>query len=172
MLIIRFAEPRDAEAVESARSRSWRAAYDGLLPPSVIDDLTGSGEVERRRGWHAANPLGRMLLAEIDGAPAGMAAYGPERRAPIGPVPGRARLEVYGLYVAPEHWSAGVGRALLERVMDEGRAAGHDRLVLWVLETNERARRFYARAGLEPTGRTDADLRGHIITEVRYERDL
>ncbi|MFD0686519.1 GNAT family N-acetyltransferase [Actinomadura fibrosa] len=172
MLTIRFAGPDDAEAVESARGRSWRAAYAGLLPDAVIERLTGPAEVERRRGWLAANPAGRMLLAEVDGAPAGMAAYGPERRVPDGPVPGRSRVEVYSLYVAPEHWSDGVGRALLERVADEARAAGHDRLVLWVLETNARARRFYGRAGLTSTGRTDAELAGHVISEVRYERDL
>ncbi|WP_242901590.1 GNAT family N-acetyltransferase [Actinomadura terrae] len=170
MLEIRFASAQDAEAVEAARAASWRAGYAGLLPQAVIDDLTGPDEVERRRRWPEANPHGRMLLAEIDGVPAGMAAYGPERQ-PRGPVD-PSLVEVYSLYVAPEFWSAGVGRALLERVVEESRAAGYGRLVLWVLDTNTRARRFYARAGLAETARERAELRGHVVTHLRCERDL
>ncbi|MBT2209375.1 GNAT family N-acetyltransferase [Actinomadura sp. NEAU-AAG7] len=170
MLTIRFAGAEDAEAIEAARAASWRAGYAGLLPRAVIDDLTGPDEVERRRRWPEANPHGRMLLAEVDGVPAGMAAFGPERRPRD--TSASSRVELYSLYVAPEFWSDGVGRALLERVVDESRASGYDRLVLWVLDTNTRARRFYARAGLTETAREETELRGHVVTHLRCERDL
>jgi hypothetical protein len=44
---------------------------------------------------------------------------------------------------------------------------------LWVLDANERARRFYERTGWAPDGAdlTD-DSRGFTIREVRYRRDL
>ncbi|MFC6881040.1 MULTISPECIES: GNAT family N-acetyltransferase [Actinomadura] len=172
MMIIRSAGPEDAEAVEDARGRSWRAAYEGLLPRTMIEELTGPAAVERRRQWAAANPRGRTLLAEVSGAPAGMAAYGPERHPPEGPLIGRSRVELYSIYVAPDHWAAGVGRALMDRVVEECRKAGHDRLVLWVLTTNARARRFYDRAGFTEEGHRDYDMAGHIIPETRYERPL
>jgi ribosomal protein S18 acetylase RimI-like enzyme len=75
------------------------------------------------------------------------------------------------LYVVPEHWSTGAGRRLLDRVLETLIAAGEHRLVLWVLESNVRARRFYERAGFTATRRR-ADERFGGVTVVSYERDL
>ena len=44
---------------------------------------------------------------------------------------------------------------------------------LWVLRGNERARRFYERAGWTVDGaRKDDVVAGVPVTEVRYRRDL
>jgi len=52
---------------------------------------------------------------------------------------------------------------------DALRRAGFDEAVLWVLETNVRARRFYEIAGWKPDGQTKADERGTVtLHEVRY----
>ena len=80
--------------------------------------------------------------------------------------------ELYALYVAPAHWSTGAGRALMGRVLAEAQAEGYPRIVLWVLEQNARARRFYERAGFRLRGRThQLDWLGGI-PEVCYIRDL
>jgi ribosomal protein S18 acetylase RimI-like enzyme len=80
--------------------------------------------------------------------------------------------ELYALYVAPDWWSAGVGRALLETVVAALRAAGYRRAVLWTLTGNARARRFYEKAGFAADGTTNilAGLGG--VEELRYARDL
>jgi hypothetical protein len=45
--------------------------------------------------------------------------------------------------------------------------------VLWVLGTNERARRFYEAAGWEPDGNTKVEDRASgTLHEVRYQRSL
>jgi hypothetical protein len=50
---------------------------------------------------------------------------------------------------------------------------GYANAILWVLDTNERARRFYALAGWEQDGASKTDgSRGFPITEVRYRRTL
>lgn len=169
MTHIRTAGVADTEAIEQVRSRSWRAAYDGLIPQVLIDAATGPEALERRRASFTQHPEVRTLLAETDaGDPVGMAAYGPERDLPACP----KAIELYSLYVVPEHWSAKVGLALMDRVISDTRAAGNDLLVLWVLDTNTRARRFYERAGFaagEPASRT---VYGQTIDEVRYARDL
>jgi hypothetical protein len=44
---------------------------------------------------------------------------------------------------------------------------------LWVLESNARARRFYARAGFTADGSAkQEDIAGSPVTEVRYRRPL
>lgn len=87
---------------------------------------------------------------------------------------GRAGIvgELYALYVTPAWWSAGAGRALMDRVLTSLEADGYRRAVLWVLAGNGRARRFYERAGFTPDGGTHilSGLGG--ILELRYSREL
>lgn len=163
MVKIRKAGPEDAEELNRVRAAGWRAAYAGLLPEEMIA-RTGTPEmVERQR--EVLRQGARALLAEDDGEAVGMAVYGPDRERPeLG--------ELYAIYVVPERLSTGVGRRLLERVVDDLRAAGHPRMSLWVLDTNDRARRFYERAGFTPTEQRDNERSGMITHDVRYERAL
>ena len=51
--------------------------------------------------------------------------------------------------------------------------AGFNEAVLWVLETNERARRFYEKVGWKTDGQTKTDDRGPVVlNEVRYRVTL
>ncbi len=66
------------------------------------------------------------------------------------------------LYVAPRHWSFGIGSALIARVQ-----ASHDRLELWAFQRNEGARRFYRRHGFHDTEYTDGDNNEEREPDVR-----
>jgi len=50
--------------------------------------------------------------------------------------------EVRAIYVLEEHWGRGVGHALLERSLAWLRRLQYPTASLWVLEGNDRARRF------------------------------
>ena len=57
--------------------------------------------------------------------------------------------------------------------LDAMRARGYRDAVLWVLDDNPRARRFYEREGWALDGRTKREeFLGVAITEVRYRRVL
>jgi ribosomal protein S18 acetylase RimI-like enzyme len=110
----------------------------------------------------------------------GYAAFGPEqgldgrpRTARPGPRPAQSlAAELYALYVAPAYWSTGAGRALMGRVLEEAQAEGYPRIVLWVLEQNARARRFYERAGFRQRGRKHPLSWLGGVPEVCYVRHL
>lgn len=57
--------------------------------------------------------------------------------------------EITRCYVAPEHAGAGVGRALLERLVDRARTAGIESLYV---ESSRNAAGFYEHMGFERTG--------------------
>ena len=176
MVTIRPARPEDAEAIAAIRAQSWRAAYAGVIPADVLAESTSPASVARQ----ATRILDRwtgMIIAEADGALVGYANFGRERASgELGSVPGPeqdpSRAELYAIYVAPAHWSTGAGRALMDTVLNRAAAAGYERISLWVLLDNPRARRFYQRAGFSLTGESEvlADLGG--VTEVRYARPL
>jgi GNAT superfamily N-acetyltransferase len=165
MVTVRSAGPEDSEALARVRSLSWRTAYDGLLPPAMIEIATGPDGADRQRAFLSEEPARRALLAEDDGAAVGMAVYGPD------PHPG-GDAELYVIYVVPEYWSKNVGRPLMDRVLEDVRTGGYSRLALWVLAANLRARRFYERYGFAITDKRLSERHGHMTHDIRYEREV
>ena len=86
--------------------------------------------------------------------------------------PGTA--EVTSIYVRPDAWGSGAGRALLEAACASLRSGGFGSATLWVLDSNERARRFYEAMGWRADGRGKVDRRGgeFELNEVRYAVSL
>jgi GNAT superfamily N-acetyltransferase len=163
---VRLAELGDADAIAEVHVASWRGAYTGLLPASVLDAHT----VERRAArWREglANANQRTWVALSDGIVVGFASGGPARDPDV---TGRVG-ELYAIYVTPAAWDRGVGHALHQAALaalgDE-----YDAVVLWVLDGNARARRFYGRHGWSPDGAVKQEHRGEsVLNEVRYRRN-
>ena len=106
------------------------------------------------------------LVAEANGEIVGFASVGPA-------VDTDADGELYAIYVLPAHWGTGFGRALIQAGEDRLRELGHQQAVLWVLEDNPRARRFYEHAGWTTDGtRRPIEVFGVSVPEIRYAKTL
>lgn len=82
-------------------------------------------------------------LAEVDGQPVGAA----------GLVLHQQEANLIGMWVAPEARGSVAGEQLVEAVCARAADLGHRRVLLDVVEGNDRARRFYQRCGFAFTGR-------------------
>jgi RimJ/RimL family protein N-acetyltransferase len=81
--------------------------------------------------------------------------------------------ELWGIYVLSEAWGTGAGTALMVAGTDVLCELGYRDAILWVLEDNPRARRFYEREGWTLDGlRKEDEFLGVPVTEVRYRRGL
>src|SRR5262245_8493256 len=169
-LLIREAEPKDAAPIARLHVRAWQSAYRGQLSDDYLDGLEIRDRIEGqqqmleepREGW-------RTWVAGDAGALVGFAVTGPSEDADAG----ERTAEVYAIYLDPERVGTGVGRTLFDRVVDDLRQRGCGEATLWVLETNERARRFYEKAGWAPDGtvtseRVDCEMR----PTMRYRIEL
>ncbi|MFC1421431.1 GNAT family N-acetyltransferase [Streptacidiphilus cavernicola] len=168
---VRPATDADIGAVRRLRAASWRAAYAGILPPVYLEAMdTGPEEVARAVRDFRQNPPDRhLLVAERDGRIVAFVSCGPERPMPEHLRTGVPHGEVYALYAHPEAWSTGAGAPLLAAALERLRADGRERAVLWVLAANTRARAFYERQGLRPTGRCgELRLGGAVLPELQY----
>jgi GNAT superfamily N-acetyltransferase len=169
--LIRRATVADAVAIAGVHARSWQAAYVDLLPQEVIDDmLAGTNRrIERLRGQLSAPSAVRIWVADQAGKVAGFAIVGP----PMDPAVPLGTGEVHAIYLAPEAWDRGIGRALFSRAVQDLEDTGSERAILWVLTSNARARRFYEAAGWQADGATKVEERpGGSMDEVRYWRPL
>jgi ribosomal protein S18 acetylase RimI-like enzyme len=185
VISIRDAAAADIAAIEAVRRASWRAAYAGLIGQAFLDRAT-SGRFDPLKP--AASR--RTLVAVAGSGPTvvGYASFGPERAlhaltltpaAPPGNLPRFTQAgsagqvgELYAIYVDPACWSRGTGRALMDAAVTGLTAVGYGKAVLWVLDSNARARRFYEIAGWSPDGTDNrlSSLGG--VMETRYTRPL
>jgi ribosomal protein S18 acetylase RimI-like enzyme len=163
---IRPAEPADVDAIAEVHVGGWRWGYRGLLPDDLLAGLDAAERAERLLAVMGdAERTVSVHLAEQDGRAVGFVSCGPSREPDADDHTG----EIYALYVEEDVAGTGVGTALLRAARAELRARGLDRVVLWVLETNARARRFYEREGwvADGTGKSE-EFRGFTLHEVRY----
>jgi len=163
---IRDMAPDDCRRVSEIRIGGWRTAYRGLIPQSYLDALDVDADTARHRARLAQDDNGvANLVADRDGEVVGWAAHGPYRD-------GETRTEdaeLYAIYVSSQVLGAGVGRALLAESARRCAAAGRERMLLWVLRDNARARCFYERAGFRADGAEEPfEVDGVAVPEVRY----
>ncbi len=159
---IRRAVPDDDVAIVTVSTRTWRVAYTGVVPQHVLDQLDASEERVRFQHELLERSDVHAFVAEVGGCTVGFATAGPDR----GSLPSCG--EIYALYVLPEHWSTGLGRTLATAAFGALRGDGFERVGLWVLEDNPRARRFYVACGLALTGERQMLDIGGPLPEVRY----
>ena len=162
----RIATRNDIPGIARVQVASWHGVYRGLLPDEVIDRLTVERRIAQWTGFmDRAAADETLLVAEHEGSIIGMASLGPCRDDDAT----RETGEVRAIYVAPDHWGHGHGRELMEASMAWLASHGFTAAILWVLDTNDLARRFYEAAGwaVDGTERVE-EMFGARIPEVRY----
>ena len=161
-LEIRHAGIDDATIIADVICDSWRSAYRDIIPPEVLARYT---DVFARRCFFErllASGVDNFIIA-LDGEnPCGICSYRSSRDAGM---PGWG--EIVGLYTLEEYWDKGVGRALMDAEIAGLFALGFDRVMLWTLEANARARRFYEKYGFRHDGAVK-DSGICSLPEVRY----
>jgi ribosomal protein S18 acetylase RimI-like enzyme len=157
---IRRARLADAAAIAEVHVRTWQAAYEHLFGAERLATLT----VERRLPmWkEILNDDGTIAFVAEDRRIVGLATVGPSRD-------DDAEGELYAIYVEPGAWGTAAGPALMRAGVDALRESGYRDAILWVLEDNPRARRFYEREGWSlDCGRREGEHLGIETVEVRY----
>ena len=103
---IRAPRPEDAEAIARNHQRAWQVGYRGLIADDLLDGLDLRHRIDR---WHRALADPAMTVRVVDDGDAvrGHVTVGAATR--VGSTDG----EILSLYIDPDHWGHGYGRALL-----------------------------------------------------------
>lgn len=125
---LRLAQPDELDELEELQRRA------SLELKEYREQLLANSDVIHLPPAQIAN--GQVIVAELEGEIAGFAAL----------VGG----ELDGLFVEPDLWGRGIGRALIDAAAHEARRKG---LTLTVI-ANPSARRFYESCGLTIEGET------------------
>ncbi|HZF32073.1 MAG TPA: GNAT family N-acetyltransferase [Gammaproteobacteria bacterium] len=163
---VRPGQVEDALGIATVHVRGWQAAYPSIVPAHDLSSLSIDEAVSWRAELASAPP--EIWVAEESEGVIGWIAFGPSRDADAAADTG----EVEAVYVSPEHWSTGTGRALWLTARRRLQESGFRRATLWVLADNERAIRFYRAAGFAPSVERSVEIAGKALAEIRYEMPL
>jgi GNAT superfamily N-acetyltransferase len=161
---VRAAVPEDADEVARVQLRSWGWAYRGLIDQDFLDGLTPEFFARRYTFGRVGLRLPSTVVAVDGSAIRGLATTGLCREVEF-PNFG----ELMAIYVDPAHVGTGVGRLLMAAARERLRAVGAAGALLWVLEGNAGARRFYERDGWCFDGACRTTTFGNSkVRQVRY----
>ena len=163
---IRAAVPGDANGIARAHTESWKVSYRGILPDSLLDRID-VGQRASTRSRILADPHIVQLVAydTTHRDIVGFCDAGESRRRHI--VKG-VDGEIYALYLVHRAKRYGLGTEMFEACRERLALRGLRSLVIWVLENNPHARRFYEAMGgkLGPTINTTVG--GFPVVERAY----
>lgn len=158
--MIRPGTSRDSADMGRIYCLAWQRAYAGIVPEEFLNALRPEScapppEVIAPDGCRVYEEAGRVV---------GLVNFGPDRDDGAGGL-----AEVRTIYVLPQYWRRGIGRALMRAAADAVRDAGYPGYFLWVLAENVRARRFYESVGLRFTGEERViEIAAKPLSESRY----
>lgn len=158
IVIIRPA--RTSDAAEIAR-RMARVVKEGIYleeePDTLPTDREQEQEIRKIR-----EDGGLYAVAEVDGKIAGVALL---RR---GPLEMNRHVAKFRMWLVPGYRGLGLGKKLMEYVIDGARARGVEKISLDVFSNNERAIGLYKKFGFRVEGR----LKRQYVLEGRYVDEI
>lgn len=168
--MIRLATVADAPAIAAVHVGTWRTTYRGIVPDAILDgfDVDQRAKVwaERLANDGPDTPLFTYVVEEA-GQVVGFTRGGPEKDAD--PV---YTGELYALYIAQPYQGRGYGRALTLAVAQRLAQQGHAKMLIWALNENHQARRFYENLGGVYLREQPIDFNGVIVPESAYGYDI
>ena len=137
---------------------AWKEAYRGIVCDHYLDTMTGEATTARARNFPE-----NTLVAKDGEKVVGFAVYGPSRDEDM-PDAG----EVDAIYVLSEYYDRKIGYRLMNEAIARLKELNdYSTIIVWVLEKNERAIRFYHKYGFEFDGCKKEWRLGTPVTIVR-----
>ena len=146
-MLIRKTEINDALKWVRLKNTVWKSAYKDIFPPEVFEEQKSmeSTKVERFK-QNLNGPNGTIGYVAIDNgklvalADATIISY-------YNYYKDLGYADLGALYILPEYQHMGLGKMLFDKVVDDFRSHGCEKMVIGVLKDNLQARRAYEKWG-------------------------
>ena len=156
---IRRMRKEEADDISRIYASSWRNAYRGIMPQAYLDGFSDLRWVPL-----ISEDFSKSYVLLDNGRYIGTSSISPARDEKMA-----GWGEVISLYLLPEYFGKGYGRILLDFCLNELKNEGFDRVYLWTLEKNQRARTFYEKLGFKHDGgKIICNIGGEDLIEIRY----
>ncbi|MCK5758314.1 MAG: GNAT family N-acetyltransferase [Clostridiales bacterium] len=164
-ITIKKADISDIQTLAEIHSVSMITAFGGWFSEEIV--LEFFGQQRRLMGFTKEIEKGSPVnyLVYNDDEPIGVLTYGPSRYIEVD----AKTIELWRVYFLPGYWGQGAAKLAVDLILSDIKADGYKRVILWAMEENLRARRFYEKYGFSKTGEIlDAEL-GRPIRDIMFE---
>ena len=160
-LEIRYLLPEDdLLEISNIYEESWKFAYKNIIPQEYLDGIPKGRWADNIKRTGTNN----NLVVLEDGKLIGTSCFGKSRWEKFSEFG-----EIISIYFLPEYIGKGYGKLLIEKAVYELNRLGYEKILLWVLEDNIRARNFYERCGFILTDEfRDDSIGGKLLREKMY----
>lgn len=161
--------PENAYEYTACHIACWRSAYKDIIPNYYFEDMSREIEPRTERLRKNLNELTEYLYyyAAVENKMIGRLIIGKSRDEDK-PYAG----EIHAIYLLEEYWDKGYGRQIMSYAVDTLKRMGYREIILWVLDENKRARRFYEKFNFVFDGTKKEIEIGQALIESRYVLDL
>jgi RimJ/RimL family protein N-acetyltransferase len=167
-ITIRNVLPEEAREHIMLLNACWQSAYKGIMTDEFLADRVK--QQEQRAEWlkeTLIDPDCGVYCAMLGNKMIGRLVFGKSEdqdKSNTG--------EIVAIYLLEEFWGRGYGKEMLDFALDKLKSRGYGEIVLWVLEGNERGRRFYERHSFMLDGAKKEVQFGRVLTLLRYALEL
>jgi GNAT superfamily N-acetyltransferase len=162
--LIRKVQPGDEADLAYIQTESWKAAFAEILDTDTLKRCTVVEKATNMYKRLIDEGKGNGYLLFADGRPQCIAWWDAARDAEF-----KGKAELICIHSLKDKWRTGCGSRMMERVLEDMKAAGYAEAVLWVFKENSRARAFYENFGFSAT---DHQKNGLGAVEICYSRKL
>lgn len=162
--MIRFAEPDDINIIGFLAQQIWPHTYGEIVEPAQLDYMMNLMYSPAALKRQIKDDHQRFLIVEDEEEAVGFASFSPVAE------PGIYKL--HKIYVLPGQQGRGVGKAILDFILDEIKPEGARVLQLNVNRYNK-ARDFYERMGFAVIREEDIDIGGgYFMNDYVMEKKI
>lgn len=163
MTQIRLAQLADAPGIARVHVDAWRTTYQGMLPADFLANLRYE---QRQQLWQRIltqfSDTNFVFVAEDQDQVVGFASGGPEQSGELG-----CDGELYAIYLLDIYQRQGLGRQLMQAVVNQLHSHGFQSMAVWVASENA-ACRFYEALGGRELCTSQEEIGGAMVTVVAY----
>lgn len=162
---VRKARLSDTPEIASIHIKSWKSAFEGLMPEGYINSYRLE---DRNTEWLNVLESGSesVIIAENTSRLVGFLSYSESEKS-------QDTLAVSKLYLCPSIYGKGVGYLLMKQLESNAKSAGIKLINLYVLDNNQTAINFYSKLGFEfGDGCESEEFEGETIIDVLMEKQL
>lgn len=163
---IRKVKYEDIEQIVDINIKDWKKVYRGIIDDDILDNLNRDKKIKK---WQKHYNIGNVIVAEKAGEVIGYCRYDDNAEYENRDIDS----EIIALYVDCDKLGREVGRKLVEYVINDLKIKNKSKMIIWCLEKNKNARKFYEKIG----GRLIDDekyfeIEGREYKEVGYIYDI
>lgn len=164
---IRHAEINDCSIMGAIHSESWKVAYKGIVPDPVLDNMSAEKSEKKFYNSFMQGVENNVIILNDDQA-VGFMCLGKCRDDDLDNSFG----EIWGIYLLPSFWEQGIGTKAINWGINYLKNRRYNKISLWVLENNIKARKFYEKLGFIHDGMIKELNIGKPLNEYRYVKSI